>query len=287
MNRIFMAVFGLLFFICSTCSAYAPDGKLFVTMLDVGQGDAFLIETPTQNILLDTGDVGTREQLVNQLHAAGIARIERIILTHPHADHIGGVKAVLKNFTVDEIIDNGYPSTSPLYKKYRQADVIFSTLMAGDILNCGGGIYFEVLSPDPNTYFSNINNQSIVGKLVFGDFSIMFTGDAEKPVEKDLLERYTGLKATILKAGHHGSKTSSSAKFVTAVNPEFVLISCGLDNGYDHPHKRPLEIYLERGIPSENIFCTAFNGSVRIEVDYFGFTITPERYVDWVDGYKI
>lgn len=287
MNKIFMAVFGLLFFIFNTCAAYAPDGKLFVTMLDVGQGDSFLIETPTQNILLDTGDVGTREQLINQLHAAGIERIERIILTHPHADHIGGVQAVLKNFPVDEIIDNGFPSTSPLYKKYHQADVKFSSLMAGDVLNCGGNVYFEVLSPSPTTYFSDGNNQSIVGKLVFGDFSIMFTGDAEKPVEKDLLERYTDLKATILKAGHHGSKSSSSAKFVTAVNPEFVIISCGLDNGYGHPHKRPLEIYLEHGIPTENIFCTAFNGSVRIEVDYFGFTITPERYVDWVDGYTI
>ena len=145
MDRIFAAVFGLLLFFCSVCNAYAPEGHLYVTMFDVEQGDSFLIETPAQNILLDTGDVSTRTTLVDKLKAAGITRLERIILTHPHADHIGGTRAVLDNFSVDEILDNGQSSPSPLYRDYRTAELPFNSLKAGDILDCGGGVKFKVL----------------------------------------------------------------------------------------------------------------------------------------------
>ncbi|MBQ7454385.1 MAG: MBL fold metallo-hydrolase, partial [Selenomonadaceae bacterium] len=98
MRKIFAAVFGLLFFLFSNiCFAYSPEGKLFLTMLDVGQGDSFLIETPTQNILIDTGDVDAREKLVAKLQNLGVTRVEKIILTHPHADHIGGIEKLLKD----------------------------------------------------------------------------------------------------------------------------------------------------------------------------------------------
>ena len=120
MNKIFAAVFAAIFFIFSSCAAYAPSGKLFVTMLNIGQGDAFLIETPEQNVLLDTGDFDQRDNLISQLHAAGITHLEKIILTHPHADHIGGVRAVIDNFSVDQILDNGISSRSPFYKKRRR-----------------------------------------------------------------------------------------------------------------------------------------------------------------------
>ena len=141
MRKIFAAVFGLLFFISSTCYAYAPEGRLIVTMLNVGQGDSFLIETPTQNVLIDTGDLKEREQLLAELEKAGVTRFERIILTHPHIDHIGGVRAV-----------------------------------------------------NPKSRKSNPNNESIVGRLSFGDGFMLFTGDIEKKVEE---EYYTGEIITV------------------------------------------------------------------------------------------
>lgn len=285
MNKVFAAVLGLLFFLCSVCSAYAPAGRLYVTMLDVGQAEAFLIETPTQNILIDTGSVESRQSLLNQLSASGITRLEKIILTHPHADHIGGVRAVLDNYDVDAIIDNGYASTSPLYKDYRKANVTFTTATAGDIINLGGAT-FKVFAPSSSFTAYKINDRSIVGKLIYGDFSIMFTGDAEKNLERWLEGTYQNqLQATILKAAHHGSKTSSTEEFIDRVSPTYVLISAGLNNSFGHPHKRPLRTYREFYVLPENIFCTAFNGTVRIETDGKNYLILPTTAQDWVEDY--
>lgn len=284
MKKIFAAVFGLLFFIYSNvCSAYAPTGKCFVTMLDVGQGDAFLIETPYQNILLDSGDVNSRNNLVAQIKNAGVTRFERIILTHPHADHIGGVDAVLKNFPVDEITDNGYYSVSPLFTAYRKADVKFSTVRAGDVIDLGGGVKFRVLWPNRLVEAANVNDQSIVGKLTFGDFAMLFTGDIESAAEEFLID--SDLHANILKVAHHGSKTSSTPDFIAAVNPDFVFISAGKDNSFGHPHKITLETLRQNFILSEKIFCTAFNGSVCVETDGHNYTVAPEFNSDWIDNY--
>ena len=274
MNKIFAAVFAAIFFICATCSAYAPEGKLFVTMLDVGQGDAFLIETPTQNILVDTGGVDSRKKLIAQLNELCIERLERVILTHPHADHIGGIRAVLDNFAVDEIFDNGFKSRSPLYKDYRNADLKISTLKAGDVLQFGDGVKFNVLTPNPLVTFANVNNQSIVAKLTFGDFSMLFTADAEKSLE-DFLTDYD-ISATVLKAPHHGSKSSSSADFIANVKPEIVLISAGKNNSFGHPHKSTLRTYRENFILPQNIYCTAFNGRVRVESDGFNKAVITD-----------
>ena len=283
MNRIFAAVFAAIFFICASCSAYAPEGKLFVTMLDVGQGDAFLIETPTQNILIDTGGVESRSKLVAQLNELCIERLERVILTHPHADHIGGLRAVLDNFIVDEISDNGFKSRSPLYKDYRDAGIKISALKAGDVLNFGDAVKFKVLNPNPLVKFDAVNNQSIVGKLTFGDFSMLFAADAEKSLE-DFLTDFD-IAATVLKAPHHGSKTSSTENFIANVKPEIILISAGKNNSFGHPHKSVLRTYRENFVLPQNIYCTAFNGRVRVESDGFNKAVLVEKENIWVDEY--
>ena len=253
-------------------------------MLDIGQGDAIVIETPEQNILIDTGDVKNRNRLVEQLQDLGIERFERVILTHPHADHIGGVQAILENFDVDEISDNGKPSKSPLYKKYHTADVKFSTLKAGDILDFGSGVKFKILLPAPPVDFDNINNQSVVGKLIFADFSMLFTGDIEADAEDFLLD--SDIQATVLKAPHHGSKSSSSENFIANVKPEFVFISAGYKNKFGHPHKKSLRTYRESFILPEKILCTAFNGNIRLETDGFNKIITADNDLNWCDDYS-
>lgn len=294
MSKIFAAVFAALFLFYGTiCDAYAPEGKLFVTMLDVGQGEAFLIETPTQNILLDTGDVKARKLLVAKLKNAGISRFDRIILTHPHADHIGGVVAVLDNFHVDLISDNGVASASPLFVAYRDK-VPCNSLTAGDVLDFGSGVKFHVFYPpkslvndvNAGTQRSRPNRECIVGKLTFGDFSVLFTSDADKSVEDNLVESLQPqLKALFLKAGHHGSKSSSSRDFVASVAPDYVLISAGKANDFGHPSKDALAVFREFFVLPQNIFCTRFNGSVRIESDGKNNLIIVERDNDWVEDY--
>lgn len=289
MKKIFAAVFGLLFFIFNTCYAYTDEGNLRVTMLNVGQGDAFLVETHEQNILIDTGD--DKDKIVAELNKAGISRLERVILTHPHSDHIGAIQSVLDNFAVEEILDNGIVSTSPFYIKYRSANIPCTNLEAGDTLNFGDRAYFKVLHPDTflvNCVNSGVqrskpNDESIVGRLTFGNFSMLFTGDVEKTVEEDLIAQ--NIKSTILKAGHHGSRTSSSANFVANVQPQFVFISAGKHNRFKHPHKKPLETYRVNGVKPKNIYCTAFNGTVVAESDGTNIKITPEITANWIERY--
>ena len=280
---------------------------LKITMLNVGQGDSFLIQTSTQKILIDTSDVDERSKLVSELDKAGVNSLDKIILTHPHADHIGGLEKLLKDkkFTVKEVFDNGIASTSKLYLNYMTAikenNVKHSTLKAGDTLNFGGNVKFEVLFPNKNVVDevnggkqkSDPNNESIVGRLHYKNFTMMFTGDAELKVESEIWQdnKDKALKSSILKAGHHGSHSSSSENFVRVVNPQYVLISAGEPttkrggNTYGHPHLEPLETYLNQGIDSKNILWSWKNGTVVIETDGNNFSVTPEVKEDWVKAW--
>ena len=280
-------------------------GDLKITMLNVGQGDAFLIQTKTQNILIDTSDMDERTKLVTELDKAGVSTFDKIILTHPHADHIGGLEKLLKDekYTVKEVYDNGIASTSKLYLNYMNAikadkNIKHSALKTGDILDFGGDVKFEVLYPtkelvkDVNNgkQKTDPNNESVVGRLVYKNFSVMFTGDAEKIVESSLWADNDAkkLKSTILKAGHHGSYTASTENFLSVVKPEVVLISAGEPtdkrggNTYGHPHVEPLENYLAAGIDSKNIFWTWKNGTVVITTDGKNYSVQSENKEDWV-----
>ena len=289
-----------------TKSDNAPNFKssLKITMLNVGQGDSFLIQTSKQNILIDTSDSDERSKLVSELDKAGVTTFDKIILTHPHADHIGGIEKLLKDnkYTVNEVYDNGIASTSKLYLNYmklvKDSGIKHGTLKAGDTVDFGGGVKFEVLFPPQNLVDAvndgkqktDPNNESIVGRLVYKNFSMMFTGDAELKVESEIWadNDEKKLRSTILKAGHHGSHTSSSENFVRVVKPEYVLISAGEPtdkrggNTYGHPHVEPLQLYLKEGIPAENILWTWKNGTVVIETDGKNFSVTPESKEDWV-----
>lgn len=266
----------LIFF--AQAQAYSPEGKIFVTQLNVGQGDAYLIETPTQNVLIDAGDVSTRNKLLAELRKAGVTRFEKIILTHAHADHIGGLQAVLENYVVDKIYDNGFDSTSPFYKKYHDAPTSFGILRDGDRLDLGGAT-FKVIAPSERA--NKINNQSIVGKLIFGKFSMLFTGDLEKDAEEKLIRRHN-VRANVLKAGHHGSKSSSSNEFLGHVFPSSILISCGTKNRFKHPHKTALR---RMKFFTDDIYCSAFNGTVKIISDGNKFIIEPEDNIEWLEYY--
>ena len=294
-------------------SAQDVKGDLKISMLNVGQGDAILVQTGKQTVLIDTSDTDERELLVKELEKLSVTKIDKLILTHPHADHIGNAKVLinpskkeltanpyLEKISVAEVYDNGIASTSPLYKSYMKAidakGIAHQSLKVGDTLDFGNSVKFNVLYPTPELVSavnggqkSDPNNESVVGKLTYKKFSMMFTGDAEKEVEAALLanNKTKDLKCDVLKSGHHGSYTASTKDFVAAVNPSYVLISCGPDeerrNTYGHPHIEPLENYLAQGIDAKNIFCTRWNGTITITSDGKSFSVQPESKEDWVD----
>ncbi len=279
------------------------NGDLTIKMLNVGQGDAVLIQTKTQNILIDTSDTDEREQFQAELEKTGVKKIDKLILTHPHADHIGGAKLVLDNYQVGEIYNDGCKRDKfNVYKGYINAankkKIPVKALQAGDKLNFGGKVSFEVFYPTEELRkkfeaANDYNDTSIVGKLTYGDFSMLFTGDAEKVVENELLNsKYKKkLHCTVLKAPHHGSKNSAGAEYMKAVSPEYVVISAGDPNNptgsgnmYAHPHKEALNAYINSGgVSKKNIFWTYENGTITITTDGKNCSITTEHKSNWLN----
>lgn len=178
-------------------SAAAKGGQLTVRMLDIGQGDAFLLEKDGKFVMIDTGDIEHRDQIVALLHKYKVKEISKIIITHPHADHLGGMNAIFKNFKVDAIYDDGMPAATGSYKNYlkqiKANKIPYHVLKAGDEVDFFDGVKYNVLGPvkviKDQKGNSDFNNNSVVGRLTYGKFSMMFTGDAEKEEEKTILDK--------------------------------------------------------------------------------------------------
>jgi len=253
-----------------------------VNVIDVGQGDAILIRTSSQTTLIDTGDVPAREKLISYISGLGISVIDTLIITHPHSDHIGGASAVLSSFKVERAYDSGQTTTSHLYRKYlaqiQESNIPFRALAAGEQLDIGGGAVLKIFAPSQPLISgtdSDLNNNSVVAKLVYGNFSMLLPGDSEQEAEERIVSQYAGdLHSLVLKSGHHGSHTSSKLPFLQAVNPEAVVISVGANNEYHHPHPSTLKRYNSLGI---NIYRTDTDGTVTITSDGKTYNITKER----------
>ena len=275
-------------------------GQLTISMLDIGQGDAVLIQTGAKNILIDTGDDKYYEdgkkgkentQLLTELQKLKIDHIDTLVMTHAHADHIGKADKVIAQYGVKELVYNGIPSTSKYFINALKAAKANGTqqvkVKAGDVLDFGNGVSFEIVSPSQSLIDEDtaaikakkkvdVNNESVVGRLIFGNFAMLFTGDAEGPVEKDMAASYgKKLKCQVLKAGHHGSKTSSTAEFLKLVQPESVVMSLGVNNQYGHPHEALLNRLQKQGV--KNIYRTDANGTITIVSDGSSYSITTEK----------
>lgn len=284
----------------ATNSKAEAKGQLTISMLDIGQGDAVLIQTGAKNILIDTGDDKYYEdgkkgkentQLLTELQKLKIDHIDTLVMTHAHADHIGKADKVIAQYGVKELVYNGIPSTSKYFINALKAAKANGTqqvkVKAGDVLDFGNGVSFEIVSPSQSLIDEDtaaikakkkvdVNNESVVGRLTFGNFAMLFTGDAEGPVEKDMAASYgKKLKCQVLKAGHHGSKTSSTAEFLKLVQPESVVMSLGANNQYGHPHEALLNRLQKQGV--KNIYRTDANGTITIVSDGSSYSITTEK----------
>ncbi len=260
----------------------AAGSPLTVQVLDVGQGDAILIRTPEQVVLIDTGDVPARDKLVSMLKSQGITTVDKLIITHPHADHIGGAAALFANFTVKQVYDSGQKTTSNLYRQYltqiSKKKIPFAVVTAGTTIELGNEAQLRILAPEQPFIGGSepdLNNNSIVAKLIYGNFSMLMTGDAEKEAEERMLKKdAASLKSTLLKSGHHGSKTSSTLPFLKAVNAEAALISLGAGNEYGHPHTVVLKRYSDRKM---QVYRTDTEGTLTVTSDGRTYAITKER----------
>jgi len=215
-----------------------PTGTLQVYYLDVGQGDSTLIRTPYgQNVLIDGGTNGQGENVVKYLKHYGVKELEAVIATHPDADHIGGLDTVIDAIPVKSVYAPRVSHTTKTYKDFLMAvknrGLKIKAAKAGLELPLDG-VTAEFLAP-VGDYGKDLNAWSAVLKVTYKNTSYLFSGDAERKSESDMVKSGANLKADVYKVGHHGSDTSTSAEFLKAINPTYAVISAGKDNKYGHP----------------------------------------------------
>ena len=226
-----------------------PGNDLEIIFLNVGQGDAILIKTPDdQQILVDGGpDKRVINELSNNMPFYD-HDLDLVILTHPHADHVAGLVEVLKRYEVKKVMHTGVLHTAPDYLAFleiiKEKNIENEIVKAKKDVMMGSDVKLEFLYPFHDlsgTRPDNLNNTSIVFRLVYKDFKTILTGDAEIEVEKEIIKAGFNLESQVLKAGHHGSNTASSDDFLDLLKPETAIIQCGLDNDFGHPHLRTLK----------------------------------------------
>lgn len=252
---------------------------LRVVFFDVGQGDSIFIESPAgTQVLIDGGP--SSSVLRGLAHEMGFfdRTVDIIFATHPDADHIGGLVDVLERYEVATIVTTENTGKSSIAEAFNRnvaaegADIV--TARRGMNFDLGGGASMEVLFPDRDTEFFESNTASIIVRLVYGENEFMLTGDSPQAIEEYLASFDGGaLRSDVLKAGHHGSRTSTSGLFLDAVRPALAIISAGKDNRYGHPHPDVITELEERDIEIKN---TAEIGSIVVESD--GVTARVSSY---------
>lgn len=271
----------------SSASPPAETGVV-VKVLAVGQGEAILIRTPEQTVIVDTGDTTEVQRFRGALKKEGVRRVDKLIVTHPHRDHIGGAAEVFRLCDVKTIYDNGQPTTTKVYRDYlktiQKKGIPSRTLRDGDVLDLGGGALLRVLSPTQEMVDErgmqdgkvNLNLNSIVARLEYGDFAMMLTGDAEIPAEEGIMKRYApdALRCQVLKSGHHGSRTASGADFLRAIGADVAVISCGEDNEYHCPHPSVLKRYEDHEM---KVYRTDLDGTITLRTDGKNYSVQVER----------
>lgn len=243
---------------------------LSVVVLDVGQGDSALVRAPSGRTMLV--DAGGSERLADEvviphLRRLGVTRLDYLLLTHPHQDHVGGMPTVLKKLPVEVAVFSGQVSTNSAYRDFltlvQQGKARAEKARRGGVLDMGEGVKAEVLNP-PEKLFAEDNDNSVVVKITYGQVSFLLTGDAEAKASDSMIEAGLNLRSTVLKVSHHGSADGTGKSFLSAVSPRYALISVGAGNAFGHPHRETLGLLKERDVA---VYRTDQHGTITVNTD--------------------
>lgn len=237
-----------------------------VHFIDVGQGDSILIQVNSKNLLIDSGPSASKDKLVKYLNSLKISKLDYIIATHPHEDHIGNMSYIIDNFEVLNFYAPKVNSNTKAFETMVESLVIKNLkikVLKPNIksIDLGENTKVDVFSPISNEY-ENLNNFSSIIKISYGTTSFLFTGDSEELSEKEVLTQGYDLKSDVLKVGHHGSSSSTSKRFLDAVDPYIAVISVGKDNSYGHPSQEVLS-----RLKDLTIYQTDLDGNILIKSD--------------------
>lgn len=261
----------------------AQELPLQVYYLDVGQGDSELIRIPGEggyfNMLIDTGEYQYADGLTGYLKDLGVERLDALVCTHPHTDHMGCMARMIQRFDIGAVYmpllpEDKTPTTAAYEKLLDAAEekgLVINRLQEDAAIESPAGSQFQVMSPRVDADWEGANNYSAVMRLVYGEASFLFTGDAEEESEEVILEDGYLLRSDVLKCGHHGSSSSTSDEFLAAVDPLYAVISCETGNRYGHPHRETLEKLKKADIA---VYRTDKDGTILAETKGASITFT-------------
>ena len=263
--------------------AQLPDGRVHVTFLDVGQGDAILIETPAgHTALIDGGPAPSA--LFSALGEAlpfWTRRLDLVVNTHPDLDHLGGLVPLVTRYQVGQVLVSGFESRAPEFTQWQAnlaaAQTPVLRAQAGEQIDLGDGVWLDVLAPGAQLVSdtsADANNNSVVLRLRFGRFAVLLPGDIEAIMEEDLQRQGVWMQSVVLKVPHHGAETSSTVAWLQAVHPQLAIIEVGKDNPFGHPKPEILARYRDLGIP---VLRTDLSGAVEVSSDGRQFWVTSAR----------
>lgn len=249
---------------------------LTVHFIDVGQGDCTLLESDGEFVLIDAGESEYGERVLSYIAGHGANELKYVIATHPHADHVGGLSTVINNMDTENFITAETDCATKTWMKVLTAvdnqNINYIDAEVGDTYSFGSA-QFTITAPLSSDY-SGYNSYSVATLVECGNVRFMLTGDAEKDSEYEMVAAGEDLRADVLKCGHHGSSTSTTAKFLKAVNPDYAIISCGEDNEYGHPHKETIQKLNTLGC---EIYRTDTMGTIIAATDGKELTFSTEK----------
>ncbi len=249
------------------------EAKLKMHVIDVGQGDSILMQCGECNVLIDCGENGMGDTVLDYLHRAGVSHLDWIIGTHPHSDHIGGMDTVIKsrNITVDHVMmPQTAKSVTPTTMTYTEVLTAIKKKKLRITRPVPGteydldGVTMMVLSPEKGANYEELNDYSVVLKFTYGDVSVLTGGDASKLVERQIITRDYDLSADIYKVSHHGGRDGNSEAYLNEINPRYAVISVGADNKYGHPKT---EILKRLNRMNCEVYRTDLDGDIIFESD--------------------
>lgn len=255
MNRIYKSILALLLCLAmlAGCRVSTAADTLEVHMLDVGNADCFLVKQGDAAMLIDGGEPDDADRIVSYLHTHGVERLDAVIMSHPHADHMGSLQRVLEAYDTDVVyyaaVPEGIEAETLLHTR------LYETIADEKIALCeaSGGLEFMLgraqVEIYPVTVISeDANDYSLFAGVTFDEERVLFTGDATEKAQRALMNSGLDITATVLKVSHHGGKVNTTRAFLDAVKPRAALIPCGTENAYGHPHKDTLAALKEKGI---------------------------------------